>query len=79
MKLKTDLTIHVTTKSGSWYAATGVSPFFCFEGPTEKSVLDKARKALRFYHSIPEPDEKCPDTPRFETTNRVRASELEAA
>jgi hypothetical protein len=37
------------TADGHHYAASTESPYFCFEGPSEKAVLDQVGRALAFY------------------------------
>jgi len=34
-----------------WIAATNESPYFCFVGASEDEVLEKAKRALRYYIS----------------------------
>ena len=72
-----ELNVYTTTDDqGRWYAATGVVPYFCFEGATEQEVLAEAADALKFYKQFAV---KAAKHISFDTKHRVRASELAAA
>jgi len=40
-----------TDPDGTFVAASTASPYFCFEGKSEKEVIDKAARALIFFAS----------------------------
>ena len=47
------LTIHIgQLKSGEWIAATGSSPYFYVEAPSEEGVKQLAKQAIGFYQSV---------------------------
>ncbi len=49
MSLDRELSVHLGWTAEGLIAGTNVSPFFCFEAPTQEALTDKVRSALRFY------------------------------
>ena len=72
-------------ESGRWLAATGVAPYFCFEGDSREEVLNTATRALRFFIasveaiSAEKKREREQSIPNFDPNCKVSAKELVAA
>lgn len=79
-----NLTIHIgKVAEDRWLAATGRSPYFCFEAPSQEEVKKLAQDGLRFYREVLNkhggslPRDAAPVT--FNATEKVSANNLIAA
>ena len=72
---------------GRWLAATGVSPYFCFEGESQDAVFSLAARALAFHSGAknevqPQLEahrERTRAIPTFDNKHTISARELAAA